>query len=216
MQYYYENSQGKEIGPIDEDILIDRARKGEITATTPVRNAMVRGYKNAEKIPCLEEVIKEASSSSERKPTFKEIAKNLHRSQSSIKAPPLNFRLLAFTLDLIINCILIIGFYNLMKGIGTEQLDEERAMSLFLASVLGIPLIYYSFCLGLKAQTFGYWFFGIMVIKGKGEEVFVGRAFFMSLLFILTLPIEPLFIFIFSKGLHESFTGTRVVNVRLG
>lgn len=216
MQYYYENSQGEEIGPIDEDLLIDRARKGEITATTPVRNSMVRGYKNAEKIPCLDEAIKEGSVNSGPKASFKEISKNLHRSQSSIKAPPLNFRLLAFTLDLLVNIFLIIGFYNLMKGFGTETFDEERAMSLFLASTVGIPLMYYSFCLGLKAQTFGFWFFGIMVIKGKGEEVFFGRAFFMSLFFILTLPIEPLFIFIFSKGLHESFTGTRVVNVRLG
>ena len=177
---------------------------------------MVRGYKNADKIPCLEDVIKEAQSGSGSGPSFKEIAKNLHRSQSSIKPPPLNFRILAFTMDLIVNAILVIAFYNIMKTSGTEMLDEERAMSLFLASVPGIPLIYYSFCLGLKAQTFGYWFFGIMVIKGKGEEVFVGRAFFMTLIFILTLPIEPLFIFIFSKGLHESFTGTRVVNVRLG
>lgn len=215
MQYYYENSQGEEIGPIDEDLLIDRARKGQISADTPVRNAMVKSYKNAEKIPCLTDVIKESSSDG-NKASFKDIAKNLHRSQSSVKAPPVNFRLFAFTLDLAINVILIIGFYNIMNSFGTEVLDEERAMSLFLSSTLCIPLVYYSFCLGLKAQTFGFWFFGIMVIKGKGEEVFLGRAFFMSLFFILTLPIEPLFIFIFSKGLHESFTGTRVVNVRLG
>lgn len=215
MQYYYENSQGEEIGPIDEDLLIDRARKGQIQADTPVRNAMVKTFKNAEKIPCLTEVIEERTNSG-KKPSFQEISKNLHRSQSSIKAPPLNFRLLAFTMDLLVNMLLIVGFYNLMKGFGTETLDEERAMSLFLASTVCIPLIYYSFCLGLKAQTLGYWFFGIMVIKGKGDEVFLGRAFFMSLFFILTLPIEPLFIFIFSKGLHESFTGTRVVNVRLG
>ena len=214
MQYYYENSQGEEIGPIDEDVLIDRARKGEITSSTLVRNSMVRTFKAAEKIACLEAVVEKKNT--QPKTSFKEIAKNLHRSQSSVKAPPLNFRLLAFAIDLLIISALVIIFYNIMKSAGADSLGEDKAMSLFLASVTGIPLIYYSFLLGLKAQTPGYWFFGIMVIKGEGDEVFVGRAFFMCLFFILTLPVEPLFIFIFSKGLHEVFTGTRVVNVRLG
>ena len=215
MEYYYKNSQDKEIGPIDEDLLIDKARRGEITSTTPVRNSMVRVYKDAEKISCLKDVVKDEGPAQD-KASFKEISKNLHRSQTSIKPPPLNFRIMAFAMDMVVNTILVIAFYNLMKGMGTDKLGEEAAMSLFLASIPCIPLMYYSFLLGIRAQTLGYWFFGIMVIKGKGDEVFVGRAFFMTLVFILTLPIEPLFIFIFSKGLHEAFTGTRVVNVRLG
>ncbi len=214
MQYYYENSKGEEIGPIDEDILIDKARKGEITSDTLVRNTMVRVFKEAEKISCLKDIVKDQAPKTTA--SFKDIAKNLHRSKSSIKAPSMNFRIMAFTLDLLVNALLIIGSYNLLKMFGNEALGEERSMSLFLASVPGIPLIYYSFALGLRAQTLGFWFFGIMIIKGEGEEVFVGRAFFMSLIFILTLPIEPLFIFIFNKGLHEALTGTRVVNVRLG
>ena len=214
MQYYYENSKGEEIGPIDEDILIDKARKGEISSDTLVRNAMVRVYKEAEKIACLKDIVKDQSPKTTA--SFKEISKNLHRSKSSIKAPAMNFRIMAFTLDLLINCVLVIISYNLFKMFGNDALGEETSMSIFLASVPGLPLIYYSFCLGLRAQTFGFWFFGIMVIKGEGDEVFVGRAFFMSFIFILTLPIEPLFIFLFNKGLHEAFTGTRVVNVRLG
>ena len=50
MQYYYENSKGEEIGPIDEDILIDKARKGEIASNTLVRNSMVRTFKEAESV----------------------------------------------------------------------------------------------------------------------------------------------------------------------
>jgi len=214
MQYYYENSKGEEIGPIDEDILIDKARKGEIASNTLVRNSMVRTFKEAEKIACLEDIVKDQAPKTQA--SFKDIAKNLHRSKSSIKAPPMNFRLMAFTLDLLVNIVLVIGAYNLLKMFGNDALGEEESMSLFLASVPGIPLIYYSFAIGLRAQTFGYWFFGIMVIKGEGDEVFVGRAFFMSLFFILTLPLEPLLIYLFNKGLHEAITGTRVVNVKLG
>lgn len=214
MQYYYENSHGEEVGPVDEDILIERAKKGVITSETLVRNSMVRTYKPADKIACLEEIVDKKSA--EKSKSFKDIAKNLHRSASSVKPPPVNFRLMAFALDICIVSVLVIIFYAVMKNWGSESLGEEKAMSIFMASVAGIPLTYYTFMLGLKAQTIGYWFFGIMVIKGLDDEVFVGRAFFMCLFFILTLPIEPLLIFIFNKGLHETFTGTRVVNVRLG
>ena len=123
---------------------------------------------------------------------------------------------MAFAFDLIIIVVLVVASFNIFKSIQGGMLDEEQAMSAFVASVLVIPMAYYSFALGLKAQTFGYWFFGIMVIKGKGEEVFVGRAFFMSFLFIVTLPLEPVLIYVFHKGLHEVLTGVRVVNVKLG
>jgi uncharacterized RDD family membrane protein YckC len=103
-----------------------------------------------------------------------------------------------------------------LNTLGTSILGEEKAMSVFLATIPILAMTYYAFSIGLYAQTFGYWFFGIMAIKGKGEEVFVGRAFFMSFFFILTLPLAPLFIFIFTKGLHEALSGTRVVNVKMG
>ena len=55
-----------------------------------------------------------------------------------------------------------------------------------------------------------------MIIKGEGDPVFVGRAALSALFFILTLPLAPVLIYIFNKGLHETLSGTRVVNVRLG
>ena len=215
MQYFYEDSKGNEVGPVDQDLLIDRAKSGIISPQTPVRNSMVKTFKEAEKISCLKNVFSAGDANKTTK-SFKDIAKNLHRSSSSIKAPEINYRVMAFFLDMVVCTLLVLISYNILKRFGVDVLGEEKAMDIFMASVFCLPIAYYTFTLGLKAQTFGYWFFGIMVIKGKEEEVFVGRAFFMSLFFILTLPVEPLFIFIFRKGLHESLTGTRVVNVRLG
>ncbi len=215
MQYYYENSRGETVGPIDEDLIIEIARRGEINSETLVRNTMVRTFKPADKIPCLQNIVKKVSSAKEEA-SFKDIAKNLHRSATSIKAPPITYRMMAFALDLFIIVPLIILSYNLLKTIGSSVLGEEQAMSLFLATVFVLPISYYTLTLGLKAQTLGYWFFGIMVIKGEGDEVYFGRAFFLAAVFILTLPLEALFVFIFNRGFHEIISGTRIVNVKLG
>ena len=56
MQYYYLDSRGNEVGPIDQDILIGKANSGEISPNTDVRNSMVKTFKPAEKIACLEEI----------------------------------------------------------------------------------------------------------------------------------------------------------------
>ena len=216
MQYYYLNDKDQEVGPVDQDILIGRAQSGEITSTTLVRNSMVKAFKPASKVACLDGIVRDGTAKPGAPKKDSNIAKNLHRSESSIKAPQTNYRFMAFAFDLIIIVVLVVASFNIFKSIQGGMLDEEQAMSAFVASVLVIPMAYYSFALGLKAQTFGYWFFGIMVIKGKGEEVFVGRAFFMSFLFIVTLPLEPVLIYVFHKGLHEVLTGVRVVNVKLG
>ena len=184
MDYYYLDSSGKEVGPIDQDILIGKANNGEIGPNTEVRNSMVRTFKPAEKVACLEEIFKGAEESGGG---AKKIAKNIHRSETSIKAPPMNYRFIAFFFDAVVCSLLVVGAFNLFKMSG---MPEERAMSAFMAAAPVILMAYYAFTIGMKAQTFGYWFFGIMVITGKGDEVFVGRAFFMSLFFVLTLPLD--------------------------
>jgi hypothetical protein len=213
MDYFYLTLDSKEEGPIDEDILISRAKSGIITPETPVRNGMVKSYKLANKVTCLKGKFGvSATPQTGPVPTSKQ-TKNLHRSKSSITTPSTNYRFMAFFLDTLVIAVLVILNFNLLKSLGG---DQETMMSLFLASVPVTPIAYYAFTLGIKAQSFGFWVFGIMIIKGEGKEVYVGRAFLMASLFTLTIPLAPIFIFIFTKGLHESLTNTRVVNVRMG
>jgi len=214
MKYYIQKKNGDEMGPIDEDILINMAKKNDISASTPVRNTLVTAFKPAKKISCLKPIFKEKTEYELIKK--KGLAKQLHRSEGGICSPPLNYRIGAFFLDSIMCILIIIASYNLFKIFGQPNLGEKQAMSLFLASIPATILSYYSFCLGIKAQTFGFWFFGIMVIKNHGEPAFFGRCFFLGLFFIITMPLVPIFIFIFNKGLHEALSGTRIVNVRMG
>ena len=213
MDYFYLTLDSKEEGPIDEDVLVSRAKSGIITPETPVRNGMVKSYKVASKIICLKGKFGASAAPQVGPASSVKQTKNLHRSKSSITTPSTNYRFMAFFLDALVIAVLVILNFNFLKILGG---DQEIMMSLFLASVPVIPIAYYAFTLGIKAQSFGFWFFGIMVIKVDDKEVYVGRAFLMASLFILTIPLAPIFIFIFTKGLHESLTSTRVVNVRMG
>ena len=94
MDYFYQNEDKEEIGPVDEDILIARAKSGEINSETPIRNSMVKSYKPASKVTCLENILDSTSN----KTTIKKKTKNLHRSESSITTPSTNYRFLAFSL----------------------------------------------------------------------------------------------------------------------
>ena len=136
MDYYYKDAKGNEIGPVDQDILIGRAQSGEITSVTEVRNSMVKTFKPAQKVACLKDIVQEGDVQSQDKT----IAKNIHRSQTSIKAPKMDYRIIAFAMDTVICAILIVGSFNLLKMSG---LAETTAMSVFIASIPVIIMLYY-------------------------------------------------------------------------
>jgi uncharacterized RDD family membrane protein YckC len=211
MKYYYLTSTNEEQGPISEDNLILLAQKKKISPDTQIRNAMVKNYKNAGKVPCLSHIF-ESEDFTDNKASA---TKNLHRSASSIRPPAFNYRFMAFFLDALVISALITLSFNLVK-ILAPSVDQSHFGPMFMGSCAAIPVLYYGLTLGYKAQTFGYWFFGIMVIRGEGEPVLVCRAAFSALFFMLTFPLAPVLIYIFNKGLHESLAGIRVVNVKLG
>jgi uncharacterized RDD family membrane protein YckC len=213
MEYFYQDPKGEEIGPISEEHLINLAKDGSIDKETQVRNAMVKSFKAAEKVPVLAKAFKEVEGSFTDDKS--QITKNLHRSASMVQPPSINYRLMAFFLDLVIICIAILVSYNLLNQF-SSSLDETQISSIFLGLCVAVPVLYYGLTLGYKAQTFGYWFFGIMIIRGQGDPVLVGRAALSAFFFLLTLPLAPVLIYIFNKGLHETFAGIRVVKVKLG
>lgn len=213
MEYYYQDSAGNEIGPVSEEHLINLAKEGKIKENSQVRNAMVKSFKNAEKVPILAKALSDSDQSFTDDKS--KITKNLHRSASMIQPPPLNYRLMAFFLDLVIICALVLVSFNLLKQLD-NSLDQTTISSIFLGLCVAVPVLYYGLTLGYKAQSFGYWFFGIMIIRGEGDPVLADRAAFSAFFFLLTLPLAPVLIYIFNKGLHETLAGIRVVKVKLG
>ena len=212
MQYIILDTHGREGNPISEELLIEMAKNGKIHSETLIRNTLVSRYRPAIKILCLDGSL--CDNSSKKTPKVA-IATNLHRSVGSITSPGINYRLGAAFIDQIVLAILIIGSFNIFRLLG-DSIDTEVTISYFISSSIAIPLSYYSICLAVRAQTFGFWFFGIMIVKGEEDAVYFGRAFIMSLLYLLTLPLAAVFIFVFEKSIHEALSGTKVVNVRLG
>jgi len=84
----------------------------------------------------------------------------------------------------------------------------------FYLLVLGV-LLYYGIALGLFAQTFGMWFWGIMISRMDLGEVFLGRAYFFTVLMFLLGILSPLFVLFnpFRRTLPEMLSGTMIIRV---
>ena len=91
----------------------------------------------------------------------------------------------------------------------------HKTFYVFFAIFVATILIYYGIGLGLYAQTFGMWFWGIIIVKGYDEEVFPARGFAFMLLMFLIGPLAPLVVFINPqhRSIHGYLTGTRLIKV---
>ena len=77
-------------------------------------------------------------------------------------------------------------------------------------------LVYYSVSLGVFAQTVGMWFWGTMLTRTKGEEVYYVRA----LLYAIALPIFGILmipmVLICKRSLADLICGVRQISVASG
>lgn len=166
---------------------------------------------------------------------------NLNLTQDSVRSGSIQYRLGSFIIDATILGAFAYGFLFIYLNfvstdttmtpesifqyvVGTGELAEheaQQANKLLFQFAIGAIIafqLYWTFTVGLWAQTLGQKFFGLMQIKHNtlGAPVLMGRAYFYSLFFIIFFPINFFFIFVFRRGLHEILSGSSVVNVRLG
>ena len=80
--------------------------------------------------------------------------------------------------------------------------------------VFGV-LLYYGIGLGLFAQTYGMWFWGIIIVKGYNDEAFPARAFAFAVAMFLIGPLMPLVVLCNPqhRSLHGYLTGARLIRV---
>jgi uncharacterized RDD family membrane protein YckC len=207
---YFVQVKGEEHGPYDDSTLQSMARKQEFGPDDLVRNTMMKSGKAAREIPILKEIF--AAAAPAKKQEEQKFAQHLHRSKDSIKPGPPAWRGLAFLIDMACLAPFIFAIMTLtesMKG-GPNYLAVVLAFSLLFS------ILFFAINLGLFAQTPGMRFFGLMVIRGEGEAVLLGRSFAHATFAILLLPLLPIAIYAFHRGPHEILAGTRLVKVRLG
>ena len=101
---------------------------------------------------------------------------------------------------------------------GTAQAREAYGTSaaLLIACAYFFTLLYYTMCIGFKAQTFGQRFYGIMAVDTNDRPVMLQKSFIYSLFLIIFLPLEPFVVYVTKKSLHEMISGVKIVNVKLG
>jgi len=230
MLFIMRTETGEEFGPVPQDTLIEWGKNGRVSAKCSIRNSLMKSWKPAKEVSFLKDIIDEYEAIPRDKSITTKlkrmidhekpaetIQKNLHSSADSIKPASFGYRSAAFVIDAVILliCLLTVA-YMLKSTAASGSIDLNMAVMAFIAAAVVIPFVYWVFTLGLRAQTFGQTVFGIMLVKGEGNPVYLGRAYIFTLIFILTMPLEPLFVYVLKCGLHERLTGTRIVNVKLG
>ena len=222
MNFFIVKDKNTELGPYPEEVLVDMAKKGDIKASTLIRNSLMKRTQEAKKLPFLTEHVKE-----EKKETQEEVhMKPLNRSSSSVRLANKSHRFGAFVIDSVIIYSLVflvagalnsrLIFLNLEDG--TVQASEAygSTAALLIACAYAFTLLYYTMCIGFKAQTFGQRFYGIMAVNTEDRPVMLLKSFLYSLFFIIFLPLEPFIVYVTNKSLHEMISGVKIVNVKLG
>lgn len=86
----------------------------------------------------------------------------------------------------------------------------------FFFSVLAISiLLYYGISLGIYAQTYGMWYWGVIIVKGDNDEAFPARTFAFAILSIIFAPITPIVVLLnpAHRSIHGYITGTRLIRI---
>ncbi len=79
--------------------------------------------------------------------------------------------------------------------------------------LLTFALLYYGLSIGIFAQTFGMWFWGLMLAKTDLGEVLFARAYFYAVLMLLVGVLSPLIVYFnpYKRSLHEILSGTMLI-----
>ncbi|WDE96731.1 RDD family protein [Lentisphaera profundi] len=225
MKFFIVKDKNTELGPYPEEVLIDMATSGDIDASTLIRNSLMKRTQEAKKIPFLTDHVKEVEKKEDTEGA-KVHMKPLGRTSNSVRLAIKKHRLTAFVIDLSIIyglVYLLAAFLNnslIMQNLseGTPQASASYGSSaaLLFAGAYLIFVMYYTINIGFFAQTPGQRFYGVMAVNTEDMPVNLQRSFLYSVFFFLLLPLEPFFVYIASKSLHEILSGTKIVNVRFG
>lgn len=86
--------------------------------------------------------------------------------------------------------------------------------SYFFIFITGV-FLYYGICLGIFAQTYGMWFWGLIIVKGYQDECFPARALAFTVGMIVIGIVTPLVVLINPqhRSLHGYLSGTRLIRI---
>lgn len=230
MRYIIRTAEGKEYGPAEQDTLEQWAKAGRITAECEVRNALMKKWHKAEKIPFLKPIIE--TQVPEEAPTVKakwsklvnptgDIQKQKAQAVVSLTkggvfkytAADTGERFASFLFDVII--LGIVG--GVLFTTLTTVISGDGAYFAFTALYFIVVAMYFTISMGFTAQTVGQYFWGIMVVRPGGEPVLLGRAFVFTMFLLMFFPATLLFVYCLpsKRSLQDMLSGVLVAKIKV-
>lgn len=199
MQYMVKGDDNEEYGPVDQAELIHWAKEGNIQFDTEIKNSLSPIWRKATDFSFLDEHLQEES---------KKLAKDAERKADEMERESLTtfnytpgsfkYRLMAGFLDqCFISVLWFVPVALAFFGLSKEFIHSPLFTSLAIGGYALVFLLYYTYFLGMKAQTFGMHLFGLLIVKGhNGKDVYADQAFLYSVLLLFLFPLTPYALFI--------------------
>jgi uncharacterized RDD family membrane protein YckC len=220
MQYFVRTPDGKEYGPAEQDVLVQWVKSGRVTAQCQIRNALVKKWAPAHKIAFLEEILKDDDAASKAEgdagPQKREAIFSLNRPGRFKFVPAtVGLRCMAWLFDMLLVGGIALVLFLITDALVKGGMDGEAAYTLFTLAVGVVYVLYYTLVMGLSAQTFGQWFWGLMVVRPDGRPVLVGRAFCFALAQVLFNWSTLVLVFVLPgrTALQDLCCGLRVIRI---
>ncbi len=237
---YIVKVNGKEYGPIEDDILVRWVEDGRVLSDSHVRNSKLNNWKRADDFEFLRDAFKTQQA------RFKKILDNTENTafpsnptrilkllpkedkkdttgdfKNSFRPDKAGIlvRLKAGIADL----VFVFTFFYLSLIITSyfaESLNTNNfvIICLLIFSIhFFLVLLYFGTALGVFAQTVGMWYYGLILVRNGEEanEVFLLRAYFYTIFMCIFWVISPIINYILGKkrALHDIITDTQIVKI---
>jgi len=232
-QFIVRTADGVEHGPVDQRTLETWAENGRITRACEIRNTLVPRWTPAADMPFLKPAIEAREATEDMGPSKLDILKEkfsksgvadmrlpgMAAGQRFMFTPgPVSLRIVSGLIDLAIILAYGAGVYAVAGiAVRSELFSPAEAFLGGIGLFYAGTLLFLTWMLGFQAQTPGQRFWGLMIVRKQGEQVFLGRAFVMALGTCLFGWTTPFVVFVMppKRGIAEMISGTRVVRTRV-
>lgn len=236
LQYIVRRPDKTEHGPYDREKLVQLFSDGEFDYRCEIRNALVKEWKTPEEMAPLKPIARAQREAdqvkheeravsklkkriSASKPQLPDAMQQLHqRNVFTFTPAPIRLRMLAGITDLLLLALWAAGvaFLAVQTARGGIASDNAAFYGGFGVFLFGAELLL-AWPLGFQAQTLGQRFWGIMVVRMKGQAIFLMRAFLFSLSACLFGWATPFVAFVLPtrRAVPDILTRTRVVRIRV-
>lgn len=236
LQYFVRRPDKSEHGPFDREKLVQLFSTGEFDYRCKVRNSLIKEWKEPDEVAPLKPIVRAQRENDQAKQDERAVSKlkkrvsaakpqqpdameRLHqRNVFTFTPAPIRLRMLAGITDFLLvalwaGCVTFLAVQAARAGTVSPNAAFYVGFGAFLA---GAELLL-AWPLGFHAQTFGQRFWGLMVVRMRGQQAFLMRAFLFSVIACLLGWTTPIVAFVLPtrRALPDIITRTRVVRIRV-